>query len=96
MKIAIPIFIILFFVFAEFLFVSFFERNFTKRTMKNDIYTEETEPDFMILRNGFGVTSDKHPTVAQQWVNIMNYTGENQTEVDYEETAEAYTAENLG
>ena len=38
------------------------------------------------LRNGFGVTKDKTPTFAEQWMNILNYSGERQTEVDYEET----------
>ena len=40
----------------------------------------------MSLRNGFYTTRAKDPTFAEQWVNIMNYSGESQTEGDYEET----------
>lgn len=41
--------------------------------------------DPMTLRNGYGVTRDRNPTFAEQWVNIMNYSGESQTEEGYEE-----------
>lgn len=41
--------------------------------------------DQMTLRNGYGVTRDRNPTFAEQWVNIMNYSGESQTEEGYEE-----------
>ena len=51
--------------------------------------------DPMSLRNGYGVTKDKNPTFAEQWVNIMNYDGRNQKEEDYGE-GEDYTAEDLG
>ena len=43
---------------------------------------EELAP--MTLRNGYGVTRCEKPTFAEQWVNIMNYSGENQKEEDYE------------
>ena len=52
---------------------------------------EEKESRQMALRNGFGVTRDKNPTFAEQWVNIMNYCGESQTEDGYEEEND-YTA----
>lgn len=45
---------------------------------------ENEELDPMTLRNGFGVTRDENPTFAEQWMNIMNYSGENQKEEDYE------------
>ena len=49
-----------------------------------DITQEEYENlDPMLLRNGMNVTRDEHPTFAEQWVNIMNYNGENQKEEDY-------------
>ncbi len=38
----------------------------------------------MTLRNGYGVTSDENPTFAEQWVNIMNYSGISQREEYYE------------
>ena len=49
-------------------------------------HREEEEPDFMTLRNGYGVTKCKNPTFAEQIVNIANFSGENQKEEDYEET----------
>lgn len=52
------------------------------------------EKDFA-LRNGYGVTRDKNPTFAEQWVNIMNYNGESQLEEDYEEES-INSAEYLG
>ncbi len=64
--------------------------------MKTPKTDEETEAETvgeseislspMFLRNGYGVTRDKNPTFAEQWVNIMNYSGESQLEGDYEET----------
>lgn len=45
---------------------------------------EEKELDPMTLRNDFGVYRGEKPTFAEQWVNIMNYSGENQKEGDYE------------
>ena len=45
---------------------------------------EEKELDPMTLRNDFGVYRGEKPTFAEQWVNIMNYSGENQKEEDYE------------
>ena len=59
-------------------------------------FDEEKAPEMLTLRSGFNVTKDKKPTLAEQWVNIMNYSGENQKEENYEETTEDYTAENLG
>ena len=56
--------------------------------------TEEITP--MTLRNGYGVTKDKMPTFAEQWVNIMNYSGESQLEGDYEEIERTDSAEHLG
>ena len=56
--------------------------------MKEIFYEEEgegIEPSPMILRNGYGVTRDRKPTFAEQWVNIVNYCGESQLEGDYEE-----------
>lgn len=49
-------------------------------------HQEEEEPDFMTLRNGYGVTGCKNPTFAEQILNIANFSGENQKEEDYEET----------
>lgn len=46
---------------------------------------EEGATDPMSLRNGMGVTRCENPTFAEQLVNIMNYSGENQKEGDYEE-----------
>lgn len=46
---------------------------------------DEEKPDPMSLRNGMGVTRCENPTFAEQLVNIMNYSGENQKEGDYEE-----------
>lgn len=45
--------------------------------------SEEKDP--MALRNGFGVTRDENPTFLEQVVNVMNYSGENQKEAEYEE-----------
>lgn len=45
---------------------------------------EEEELDPMTLRNDFNVYRGEKPTFAEQWVNIMNYSGENQKEGDYE------------
>ena len=49
----------------------------------------------MDLRNGFRVTKAKDPTFAEQWVNILNYNGESQTEGENEETEEINAAGNL-
>lgn len=45
---------------------------------------EESELDPLTLRNDFGVYRGDKPTWAEQWVNIINYNGENQKEGDYE------------
>ncbi len=58
-------------------------------------FDEEKFSERMALRNGFKVTADKNPTIAEQWVNIMNYSGENQKEENYEETKENHTEDNL-
>lgn len=47
--------------------------------------SEEEKTGPMSLRNGMGVTRCENPTLAEQLVNIMNYSGENQKEGDYEE-----------
>lgn len=47
--------------------------------------SEEEKIDQMSLRNGMGVTRCENPTFAEQIVNIMNFSGENQKEGDYEE-----------
>ena len=52
---------------------------------------EEEELDPMTLRNDFGVYRGEKPTFAEQWANIMNFSGESQTEEEYEETEENYT-----
>ena len=54
------------------------------------------EEDPLALRNGFGTTRDEKPTFAEQWVNIMNYKGENQKEEDYAEEESFGSEENLG
>lgn len=41
---------------------------------------KEEELDPMTLRNDFGVYKGDKPTFAEQWVNIMNWNGENQKE----------------
>ena len=51
----------------------------------------ENERNPLSLRNGFSVTREKDPTIAEQWVNILNYSGESQTEGEYEETEENHT-----
>ena len=58
-------------------------------------YEITVERDPMSLRNGYGVTKDKNPTFAEQWVNIMNFSGESQMEGDYEESKGDYSAENM-
>ena len=57
---------------------------------KNENIQETEEYAPMKLRNGFGITRDKNPTFAEQWVNIMNYNGESQTEENYEENERDY------
>ena len=51
---------------------------------EDPVLSEEPDLDPMTLRNDFGVYKGKKPTFAEQWVNIMNYSGENQKEEDYE------------
>ncbi|MBR3935084.1 MAG: hypothetical protein IKJ57_00870 [Oscillospiraceae bacterium] len=59
--------------------------------------TEEDETiDPMTLRNGYGVTKDRNPTFAEQWVNIMNYSGESQLEGDYDEIERNNSTNYLG
>lgn len=57
----------------------------TEEKTEDFYFFEEGERNPMLLRNGYGVTRDKNPTFAEQWVNIMNYCGESQTEDGYEE-----------
>lgn len=52
--------------------------------IENHKEPEDKELDPMTLRNDFGVYKGEKPTFAEQWVNIMNYSGENQKEGDYE------------
>lgn len=60
---------------------------FGKNRPEKDFFErEETEREIPELRNGFGVTKDKNPSLAEQWINILNYSGESQREADYEET----------
>ncbi|MBR5309578.1 MAG: hypothetical protein IKU42_00455 [Oscillospiraceae bacterium] len=66
----------------------FMNRKKPEEKPKEIFYEEEgegIEPSPMILRNGYGVTRDRKPTFAEQWVNIVNYCGESQLEGDYEE-----------
>ena len=67
------------------------EKNSEKIEGKEDFFEKEEEQGPMKLRNGFEVTRDKNPTFAEQWVNIMNYRGESQTEENYEENERNYT-----
>ena len=67
-----------------------FEKNFEKKqkqeeSKSREIMNEEIDCYPMELRIGFGVTTDKNPTFAELWVNIMKYNGESQTEEVYEE-----------
>jgi len=48
-------------------------------------FEKEKNPEEIVLRNGYGITRDENPTFAEQWVNIMNYSGENQKEEGYGE-----------
>lgn len=62
------------------------EKTKTAGTEEKSEKIETEEPlSPMALRNGYGVTRDKNPTFAEQWVNIMNYSGESQMEEGYEE-----------
>ena len=84
---------------AGFVFSKIFEKEKTPVSEKKT-ESEEREvfsgKDPMELRNGYKVTRDKNPTFAEQWVNIMNFSGESQTEVEYEETEDHYPERNLG
>ena len=84
---------------AGFVFSKIFEKE-KKPLPEKKTETEEREvflgKDPMELRNGYKVTRDKNPTFAEQWVNIMNFSGESQTEVEYEETEDHYPERNLG
>ena len=97
-----PEILVLLFLFggAGFAFGKIFKTDFSKKKKAEEeapsaFFDSEKEPEMMALRNGFNVTRDKNPTFAEQWVNIMNYSGENQKEENYEETTD-YTEENLG
>ena len=54
------------------------------------------EMDPLTLRNGYGITKDRNPTFAEQWVNIMNYSGESQLEGDYDEIERNNSSKHLG
>ena len=62
---------------------------------EKEAFPEDIKLDPMMLRNGSGVTRCENPTFAEQIVNIMNYSGKNQKEGDYE-PGEDYTSEHLG
>lgn len=53
---------------------------------KPSLFESEEEPELgpMTLRHGYGVTREEKPTFAEQWMNIINFNGENQKEGDYE------------
>ena len=67
-----------------------------KESRKEEKYFIVDEKDPVFLRNGFGVTKENNPTFAEQWVNIMNFNGENQKEEDYAEEENSGSEENLG
>ena len=56
-----------------------------KETRKEENYFFVDEKEMGSLRNGFKTTRDKFPSIAEQWVNIMNFNGENQKEENYAE-----------
>ena len=58
----------------------------TKKEKAPLVLEDQKEPELgpMTLRNGYGVYREDKPTLAEQWVNIMNFNGENQKEGDYE------------
>lgn len=66
------------------------KNSYGEKIAVEEVSEKEEELPFMKLRNGFGVTRDKDPTFAEQWVNIMNYSGESQTEESYEENERDY------
>ena len=53
---------------------------------QEEIVPEEKERDPYSLRNGYSTTRAHDPTFAEQIVNLINFSGENQKEGDYEET----------
>ena len=76
-------------VFIGFLLGTFWDKRKTETEEaavieEDPVLEEEPDLDPMTLRNDFGVYKGKKPTFAEQWVNIMNYSGENQKEEDYE------------
>ncbi|MBQ7874919.1 MAG: hypothetical protein IJ306_07175 [Oscillospiraceae bacterium] len=95
------LFIILFAFLAGFVFSDLAESRGTKKgknknseekkseTEQEEAFASNEKPEEilspMTLRNGYGVTKERNPTFAEQWVNIMNYSGESQTEDGYEE-----------
>lgn len=85
------------------LFLSVLDRIISAKREKTEQHPEdemegESEEALspMLLRNGYGVTKDRKPTFAEQWVNIINYCGESQLEGDYEENERNNTGEHLG
>ncbi|MBE6899119.1 MAG: hypothetical protein E7479_00415 [Ruminococcaceae bacterium] len=63
----------------------FGKKDFSGKERGKEIVPKEEEEIFS-LGNSFSVTGKKNPTAFEQWINIMNYCGESQTEEDYEET----------
>lgn len=55
---------------------------FGKKETEEEPEKPEEEP--LGLRAGMGVYRNDDPTIAEQFVNIINYNGENQKEGDYE------------
>lgn len=53
---------------------------------KKEIIPKAEEEEIPLFSDSFSVTRTKNPTALEQWINIMNYCGESQTEGDYEET----------
>ena len=53
---------------------------------KKEIVPKAKEEEIPLFSDSFSVTRTKNPTALEQWINIMNYCGESQTEGDYEET----------
>ena len=66
-----------------------------KETRKEEYFFVD-EKDPIMLRNGFGITRDDFPSIAEQWVNMMNFNGENQKEEDYAEEENSGSEEDLG
>lgn len=64
----------------------FGKKDSSGKEREKEIVPKEEEKEIFSFPNSFSVTRTKNPTAAEQWINIMNYCGESQTEGDYEET----------